>query len=75
VRTSPRLPKDRPPAKVRATPAKTAQAAAAAVAAAVTMATTANRPPNKRMIRRRWMLQTKRYVRTLGVFEIGCTFM
>jgi hypothetical protein len=75
VRTSPRLPKGRLPVKVRATQAKGAQAAAAAVAAAVMEAATASKPPNKRMIPRRWTLRTRRYVRTMGVFEIACTFM
>jgi hypothetical protein len=75
VRTSPRLPKGRLPAKVRVTRAKGAQAAAAAVAATAMEAATANKPPNKRMILRRWMLRTRRYVRTLGVFKIACTFM
>jgi hypothetical protein len=73
--TSPRLPKGRPPAKVRATQAKGAQEAAAAVAAAAMEAATAIKPPDMRMILRRWMLQTRRYVRTLGVFKIACTFM
>jgi uncharacterized protein YmfQ (DUF2313 family) len=75
VRTSPRLPKGRLPAKVRATQAKGAQAVAAAVAAAAMEVATASKPPNKRMILRRWMLQTRRHVRTLGVFKIACTFM
>jgi hypothetical protein len=34
-----------------------------------------SKPPNKRTIPRRWMLQTRRCVRTLGVFKIACTFM
>jgi hypothetical protein len=75
VRTSPHPPKGRFPAKVRATKAKEAQAAAAAVAAAAMEAVTASKPPNMRMIPRRWMLRTRRYVRTLGVFKIACTFM
>jgi hypothetical protein len=36
---------------------------------------TASKPPNKRMILRRWMLQTRCHVRILGVFKISCTFM
>jgi hypothetical protein len=74
VKTSPRPPKGRLPAKVRATQAKESQAAAA-VAAAAMEAVTASKPPNMRMIPRRWMLRTRRYVRTLGVFKIACTFM
>jgi hypothetical protein len=73
VRTSPRPPKGRLPAKVRATQAKEAQAAAAAAAAAME-AVTASKSPNKRMILRRWMLRIRRYVRTF-VFKIACTFM
>jgi hypothetical protein len=38
-------------------------------------AATASKPPNMRMILRRWMLRTRRYVRTLDVFKIACTFM
>jgi hypothetical protein len=72
VRTSPRPPKGRLPAKVRATQAKEAQAAAAAAAAME--AVTASKSPNKRMILRRWMLRIRRYVRTF-VFKIACTFM
>jgi hypothetical protein len=75
VRTLPRPPKGRLPAKVRATQAKEAQAAAAAVAAAAMEAVTASKPQNMRMILRRWMLRIRRYVRTLGVFKIACTFM
>jgi hypothetical protein len=65
VRTSPRLPKGRLPAKVRATQVKEAQAVAAATAVATMEAVTVSKPPNKRMIPRRWMLQTRRCVRTL----------
>jgi hypothetical protein len=75
VRTSSRLPKGRLPAKVQATQAKGAQAVAAAVAAVAMETVTASKPPNKGMIPRRWMLQTRRCVRTLGVFKIACTFM
>jgi hypothetical protein len=49
--------------------------AAAAVATAVMETVTAGKPPNKRMVPRRWMLQTRRHIRTLGVFKIACTFM
>jgi hypothetical protein len=47
-------------------PARTAQGAAAAVAAvaAVVMATTVDKSPNKKKIRRRWMLRIERHVRT-----------
>jgi hypothetical protein len=31
--------------------------------------------PEQRTIPRRWMLRTEQYVRTLGEFEIACTFM
>jgi hypothetical protein len=60
---SPRLPKDRLPARVRVGPAKMAQAAAAVAAAAAAMvATTVNKSPNEKRIRRRWILRTERHV-------------
>jgi hypothetical protein len=58
----PRLPKDRLPARVRVDPAKTARAAAAVAAAAAMVATTVDKSPNKKRIRRRWMLRTERHV-------------
>jgi hypothetical protein len=38
-------------------------------------AATASKPPKMRMILRRWMLRTRRYVRTLGVFKVVCIFV